>query len=113
MATFLKLWTADAQVDFGERYRGEPGGFMASVIEARSRTTAMTHQLEEVSIELSNDLASATSTSVVSAEVTRATADGEQRRLVRGRYEDRWVLSDGRWLIQHRQYRPVAETQVE
>jgi ketosteroid isomerase-like protein len=68
---FAKLWTADAQVDFGERYRGEPEGFMASVIEARSRTPTMTHQLQEISIEVSNDLASATSSSVVSAAVTR------------------------------------------
>jgi hypothetical protein len=31
---------------------------------------------------------------------------------VRGRYEDRWVLTRGQWLIQHRVYRPIEETQL-
>ena len=110
---FLTLWAADAELDFGERYRGDPAGFMASVVEARSHTIAMTHQLGEVSIELSNDLTSATSSSAVSAQVTRLTTEGEQRRWVRGRYQDHWVLSEGRWLIQHRRYRPISETHVE
>jgi hypothetical protein len=108
--SFLSLWTVDAQLDFGERYQGGPAGFMASLVEARSRTIAMTHQMEETSIELSSDLASATSRSIVSAAVTRLSNDGEQRRLVRGCYEDRWVLTDGQWLMQHRRYRATSET---
>ncbi len=102
---FQALWAADAQLDFGERYQGGPAGFMTSLIEARSRTIAMTHQIEAVSIELSSDLASANSRSIVSAAVTRVSDDGEQNRLVRGRYEDRWVLTGGQWLMQHHIYR--------
>ena len=105
---FQALWTTDAQLDFGERYQGGPAGFMASLVEARSRTIAMSHELEEVSIDVSSDLASATSLSIVSAVVIRVGEDGEQRRLVRGRYEDRWVLNDGQWLMQHRRYRATS-----
>jgi len=109
-ALFLPFWTVDAQLDFGERYRGAPAGFIASLVESRSMTTAMTHELEDISIELLNDRRTATSTCIVSADVTRLSDDGERRRLVRGRYEDRWLLTDGRWLIQHRTYRATGET---
>lgn len=110
--TFAALWTDDAYVDFGERYRGKPPGFQALLLSDRNRTLSMAHQLEEIVIDLSPELSSATSNSNVSAAVTRLSGDGEQRRMVRGRYEDRWVLTDGRWLIQHRVYRPTEETQL-
>ena len=111
-ALFLAHWSADAQVDFGERYQGAPAGFIASVVEARSMTIAMTHRLEEVSINLVSNLTAASSSCIVSADVTRLGKDGEQRRLVRGCYEDQWVLSEGRWLIQHRTYRATGETRL-
>ena len=109
-ALFLPLWTVDARLDFGERYWGAPAGFIASLVESRSITTAMTHELEDISIELLNNRRTATSTCIVSADVTRLSDDGERRRLVRGRYEDRWLLTDGRWLIEHRTYRATGET---
>ena len=110
--TFAALWTDDAYVDFGERYRGKPPGFQALLIQDRNRTLSMAHQMEEIAIDLSPELSAATSRCTVSAAVTRISGDGGKRRLVRGRYEDRWVLTRGQWLIQHRVYRPIEETQL-
>jgi hypothetical protein len=110
--SFATLWTDDAYVDFGERYRGNPSGFQALLIRDRNRIVLMSHKIEEISIDLSHELSSATSDSIVCAKVVRLSDDGEQRRMVRGRYKDRLVLTDGLWLIQHRVYRPTGETHL-
>jgi hypothetical protein len=110
--TFATLWTDDAYVNFGERYQGKPLGFQALLLSDRNRTLSMVHKMEEIVIDLSPEFSSSTSSSVVSATVTRLSEGREQRRLVRGHYEDRWMLTNGRWLIQQRIYRPIEENQL-
>ena len=108
--TFAGLWADDAYVDFGERYRGNPPGFLALLVRDRHRIVSMAHQMEEIVINVSHERSSANSNSIVCAAVTRLSDHGEQRRLVRGHYNDRLVRTDGLWLIQQRVYRPIEET---
>jgi hypothetical protein len=110
--TFAAIWTEDAYVDFGERYRGKPSGFQELLIRDRNRTLSMAHQMKEIVIDLLPEVSAATSRCIVSAVMTQISGDGRKRRLVRGRYEDKWVLTRRQWLIQHRVYRPIEETQL-
>jgi hypothetical protein len=108
--TFAALWADDAYVDFGERYRGNPDGFLALLGRDRNRIVSMTHQMEEIVIDVSHDCTSANSNSVVRAAVISSGDYGVRRRLLRGHYNDRLVLSEGLWLVQQRVYRPIEET---
>lgn len=108
--TFAALWADDAYVDFGERYQGNPSGFLALLVRDRNRIVSMAHQMEDIVINVSHERSSANSNSIVRAAVTRLSDHGEQRRLVRGHYNDRLVLTDGLRLIQQRVYRPIEET---
>ena len=109
---FLTLWTVDASLDFGKRYCGPPSGFIDSIIDTRGQTSEMSHAIETVHIEIAADALSAESRSVVCATVARVSPEGNIRRKVRGIYKDRWILSEDRWLIQHRHYQTTEETKL-
>jgi hypothetical protein len=106
-AAFDALCAPDASVDFGARYQGSAAGFMVSLLEARARTLRMRHEVTDIAILLADDGCSASSTCAVQAAVLRIGENGEEWRRVRGLYEDRWTLVDGRWLLLHRRYRQL------
>lgn len=110
---FLALFSPDASVDFGLRYRGPALGFMDLLLANRINTLEMRHEITDVTIWLGGDSGGACSRATVHAQVVRQTESGIERRWIRGLYEDRWTARDGHWLLQHRRYvqlEAVSET---
>lgn len=109
---FRALWTLNATIDFGSRYKGEPAGFFATIRENRRGVAAMSHHVANIRIELATDLTSARSCCGVTAIVVPQSDSARNARLIRGNYHDDWLHTDGRWLIQQRRFEKILEVEL-
>ena len=109
---FLGLWTKDALIDFGVRYRGDPAGFFDSVRANRAATIAMSHHLANIRVQIDGDVQRAASSCGVTAVVIPNAHSGRRPRMVRGNYHDRWLRRGDDWLIQHRRFEKVLEVDL-
>lgn len=103
---FASLFTADALFTVVGR---EPVRGRTAIAEAARRGVAtlpgVRHLISSVAIDTAPDGATATGRAYVQA----VQVDGDSVRLVTlGRYTDRLVLHDGRWLIADHRYEPFS-----
>lgn len=100
----LSIWTPDATLDYGPIFRGRADDFIERVCIEHAAMEARSHQITNVIVDLGPDGRSAFSESYVTASL-RDSRDGARKdRTIRGRYLDRWVRIDDRWLIAERQF---------
>jgi hypothetical protein len=98
-----QVFHADAELDYGEIYRGRREGFVDWAMVAHAQMEHHLHRISNVYIEV--DGPKAGSESYVEAVFRMASADGPtlEMRAV-GRYVDRWEERDGVWAIASRAY---------
>lgn len=93
----------DADVDYGEIFRGTGYGFVDFVHDAHLGMQVHQHMLGNILITVDGD--SAGSESYVTATFRIQQADGSLMGLrSHGRYIDRWQRRAGEWRIAHRAY---------
>ena len=100
------LWHPDGTADYGEIFRGTGAGFAAWVTETHGGFDRHSHQISNVLAELSPDASEAVSEAYVTVVLwAPPDPDGVVTQVTsRGRYLDRWVRPDGRWVVIARQY---------
>ncbi len=96
------IWAEDADVDYGDTYRGSAVGLLDVIWRIHGTMRAHSHQVTNIIIQLDGD--HAVSESYYSAYLRPLVAAGEAPTQLSayGRYLDRWVRRDGRWAISHR-----------
>jgi hypothetical protein len=107
-ALFATVFTADADLDYGEHFTGTPDGFRQWVWAAHAGMQAHSHQITNILSEVDTTKGQAVSEAYVTVCLrTRPQATGDVVDIVdRGRYLDRWVRADdGGWRIASRRYR--------
>ena len=103
--TALAVWHPDGTADYGEElYQGPVGGLIDWLWETHAGTTARSHQVTNVLIDLELDADAARSEAYVTVALQHAEpARGEAAVTVaRARYIDTWSRRNGRWAIDHR-----------
>lgn len=101
-AMAVSIWAPDASVDYGEIYQGKASGLVEVIWRIHATMRAHSHQVSNILIELDGD--KAVSEAYFAASLRPLTQEGTAATQLnaRGRYLDRWVRHDGRWLIAHR-----------
>lgn len=101
----------DATALYHDMYEGSGYDFIDWVWQAHAAMDRHSHQISNVLAEISGDTAN--SEAYVTVVLwTLPNEEGQQTEIVvRGRYLDRWLKSDGRWLINQREH--VLDMQSE
>lgn len=103
--TALAVWHPDGTADYGaDLYQGPAGGLIDWLWETHAATSARSHQVTNVLIDVDVDAGTARSEAYVTvalrhAEGSRGEADVS---VARARYLDEWSHRDERWAIDHR-----------
>jgi hypothetical protein len=97
------LWHEDAEVQYGDAFRGSGREFVDFVCDWHLETClAHSHQVSAITIALDGDRAA--SEAYVTATLQSRDGDQVVQRNAYGRYLDSWERRDGRWAIVNRQY---------
>lgn len=95
------IWAPEATADYGDIYIGPASGLVDVIWRIHGTMQAHSHEVNNILIQLDGDRA--VSEGYFSAKLRPLPSEGPTIQLnSRGRYLDRWVRHDGRWLILHR-----------
>lgn len=99
----------DAQLDYGEMFRGAPRDFVEHTIAAHFSLETHLHRISNISIAVNGDRAG--SETYVDA-IFRGSAQGAAFEIrTCGRYIDQWEKRGGRWAVSRRQYLHAIDSQ--
>jgi hypothetical protein len=98
----LAVWHTDGTADYGaDLYQGPAEGLVDWLWETHSTTSARSHQVANILVELDGD--EARSESYVTVALRFAPEGGDVvDSIARARYSDTWSRREGRWAIDHR-----------
>jgi hypothetical protein len=102
-ALALSIWAPDASVDYGDIYRGDAVGLVEVIWRIHGTMQAHSHQVSNILIQLAGDEAVSEAYFAASLRPLIQAGTAPTQLNARGRYLDRWVRHNGRWLIAHRQ----------
>lgn len=105
-----EIFHPEAMIDFGERFSGTIDEFASWARSQRECGNRYSHQVANIVIDGTGTLDEKASICGVSALV-EVSQPVRSVRLVRGFYKDKWLRSEGRWMIKARLF--TASISVE
>lgn len=97
------IFYPEAEIDFGERFRGNRDEFVSWARSQRESGNRYSHQISNIVIDGVGAPNEKSSICTVSALV-EASQPAKIVRLVRGYYRDKWLRSGGQWVIKAREF---------
>lgn len=97
------IFHPQAVIDFGERFCGNRDEFVSWARSQREAGNRYSHQISNIVVDDAYTPDAKSSICTVSALV-EAGKPTKLVRLVRGYYRDKWLRSEGRWVIHSRKF---------
>ncbi|MEJ6677331.1 MAG: nuclear transport factor 2 family protein [Parasphingorhabdus sp.] len=98
-----RIFHPEAVIDFGDRFCGNRDEFVSWARSQREGGNRYSHQVSNIVIDSTGTPIGKASICSVSALV-EASQPNNTVRLVRGYYRDKWLRSEGRWVIKARNF---------
>ncbi len=106
-----EIFHPEAVIDFGERFCGTIDDFTSWAKMKRGGGNRYSHHVANVVINEAEALNERVSICAVSALV-KTSEPNRNARLVRGFYQDKWLWSQGRWMIGKRIFSASISTEL-